>query len=161
MKRGKPLQRKTPLAAGTKGLSPGDGLKRTEFKRKSSATGSGGLSKARSRPLGPVAQAMRLEWQRMASRGQCAVCGRRASDNQGHHIVPLGDLKTAGVPEELWYRLENQLVLCGPYSNLRCHERHESWTARVPLAVVLAKQPKVLVFADEVGMRTRLEREYR
>jgi hypothetical protein len=160
VKRGKPLKRKKPLAPGKASLNPGKGLKRTEFKRKP-PTGPQKTPRSPKPAESPALRRARAEWQRMASRGQCAMCGTWGGC-EGHHIVPLGDMKIAGVPEEHWYDHErNMLRLCGAFTDRNCHARHENWIVRVRLATLVASTPKVFEFADEIGMRWRLDLEYR
>lgn len=150
-----PVVKRSPLNR-TSPMKRGQPLKRTSEDR--SATG-------RSKPPDPLASgvllAMRAAWHRAAARAQCAAVGcGHATHVHGHHVVPLGDLKAAGVPEGFWYDLRNFLPLCHDPAPERHHDRHELWVARVPLAVVEAEAPQARVFATELGLSWRFDLEY-
>lgn len=113
----------------------------------------------RSRPEPVEMRPPRAEWDIKTKASVCAVCGSRVSVT-GHHVVPLRMLKVNGVPRELWYDVRNHLPLCDEPSPTRCHKRHELYVKRVPRALVLAKAPEAIDFADEVGLLHLFEREY-
>lgn len=139
------LNRELRRAAREKARAARTPLKRSRLKR--------------SRPEPVELRPPRAEWDVKTRASVCAVCGSRGAVT-GHHVVPLRMLKANGVPRELWYDVRNHLPLCDEPSPTRCHKRHETYTKRVPRAVVLAKAPAAIDFADEVGLLHLFDQEY-
>lgn len=79
----------------------------------------------------PVLTPMKRTWGQHARAGICAMCGA-TRHLSGHHVLPLQQLKHHNVPKELWFDLDNQLVLCVDPAPNRCHDRHERWIKRIP-----------------------------
>lgn len=81
--------------------------------------------------------------------GRCAVCGDRAV--QAHHVVPKRTILARADPE-LAYDARNGCPVC-----LRCHERHETATRRIPRA----KLPLgCIMWAEAFGFDWYIERIY-
>lgn len=81
----------------------------------------------------------------------CIVCGARAA--QGHHVVPRQAILTARhisteERRELAYDARNGVPVC-----VRCHERHETATVRIPFDRL---PTSVVEWAVEHGFRQRV-----
>lgn len=152
-----------------KGLDPGKGLeadpeKLRAFMQRGRATGltrSDALGRATRRLKGPKPSdrprmsqpdlAAAWRWRVMVlllDRGLCVNCGAGPffADQdrwiwQAHHPVHKQIL-----PEARRWDERNGVVLCR-----RCHERHESWTERIPLSKLPAR---CMEFAVELGAST-------
>lgn len=104
-------------------------------------------------------------WANAARKLPCAVCGftmrhGQSGEVQGHHVLGLSVLKVENVPPALWYDQRNMLPLCNQDGSNWCHARHTERSIPVPRAVVLAKAPRALEFAREVGLDWRFDLEY-
>lgn len=170
MKRGGPLKRNTPLEADPEKarafIERGRGsLKRSEPAEKDMATSDRVAMRRRVRAQRQAARRAaarrtpRIEWDVKTRASVCAVCGSSLGVT-GHHVIPLRMLKANSVDRSLWYDPRNHLALCQEPSPQRCHQRHENYTLRVPRALVLAKAPEAIDFADEVGLLHIFDREY-
>lgn len=182
MKRGTGLQRKTPLRADPEATAAFVQRGREKGLRRATAPSDfrddeGGLlghprhhdqvaedrrlARARRQAARKAAdrRTPRIEWDVKTRASACAICGSKMAVT-GHHVIPLRMLKATGVPRGLWYDPRNHLPLCMEPSPRRCHQRHENYVARVPRAVVMAKAPGAVDFADEVGLLHVFDREY-
>jgi hypothetical protein len=119
--------------------------------------------------LDPIADAARRAWQRKARTRPCAFCGFREGHGmpgrvEGHHVLPLRNLKTEHVPELAWYDQRLQLPLCVDPAPNNCHARVENWVGdyrqRITRAFVLARCPGVLTYAREHGIEWLFDRLY-
>jgi hypothetical protein len=106
-----------------------------------------------------VNQHARSAWARAARRRRCVMCG--APKPRGHHVITQQELrKLPGMHDPvhceavLWDR-RNMLPLCD-----RCHARHHSRFAQVPLPLVLQHCPLIVAFAAEHGLTWYLSREH-
>lgn len=107
-----PLERRTPLARGSKGLA------RTELKR------------GRPRKLTGTDKRAAAVFKASVMGQPCAVCGTEWAEPDAHHVLPKQLLKRLGLP--LWDP-RNSLPLCPIGStDFRCHERHETGARKIP-----------------------------
>ena len=154
------------LERGSTFASRGDGLKRSATAPSDFRDSDGNfvfsgpaLSDRAAARRAMARRAPRVEWDVLTRTSACAVCGSRLAIT-GHHVLPLRMLKANGVSPDLWYDPRNHLPLCMEPSPERCHQRHENYVKRVPRALVLAKAPGAIDFADEVGLLHLFDREY-
>lgn len=104
-------------------------------------------------------------WVATAQSGPCDVCGYTPPPGlewmiQGHHILPLSQLKRMNLDPAHWHDLRNQLRVCSEPAPRRCHERHTNHVVRISREVVLSRRPEVLAFAAEHDLEWLLDREY-
>lgn len=94
-------------------------------------------------------------WLQTARRQHCVVCGR--PQPRGHHIITQQQLRKShpATYELIRWDTRNLLALCDTH-----HVGHHSKLHAIPLTTVLARQPRVLRFAQELGLTWYLSREY-
>lgn len=95
---------------------------------------------------------------RLARASRCVICGARRP--RGHHVIRQQLMRrqsqSLGLDfEEVRWDTRGLLALCD-----RCHTRHHSRMAPVPLSVVLYHAPRVVALAKELDLTWWLSREY-
>jgi 5-methylcytosine-specific restriction endonuclease McrA len=106
--------------------------------------------------MGAERDLARRWWESVAKNKPCAVCGR-PDRVQGHHVVSQQAIKKVArrfgydVLALLWDP-RNGIPVCE-----RCHSAHTGAKKRIPLAVIPAS---AFEFADELGLRWQIERDY-